>query len=469
MSELSLYYLRKWIGKAWSLWQSFYSPTSSESTSWKSDFLLVSRCRYSHFLHFFHDFGAMNWSEPHFLLPITYPNRWSSTRSRVLLGSLTGKLRMGEHQSRIRQYARWQRIRSTWMRADIYNLVPFCSLSQITSPCWLIRPSDLFTRFLSHWPRLNFLKLGNFMFDMTFAHSITSISTLSTLTLLGSSNKNIDPQVLQLLLNHPILSRRLRLLELGDVPLLKRREIEDSLNNEEHRFSSRTSLGYINMGSDTISDPFQNVHSPGIRILDDATGNGGCSCLGLGCRSLDCYRKDCEWSKFQREKERHRHCNSRICPIYSYGTTVAEEEHQFRTFSSTSTSHSINIESSTSTSASIYSSTTSSSSPTESIPSLSSSPTSTFSTSHSSTSMRRFPSIQSCPFLNSRRSSSLLSSSQESSTYEMNWDSEWEFEETEDRMDWQSSPLGSMASGFASLGTGRRSSRKRSGVLRWIP
>lgn len=355
------------------------------------------------------------------------------------------------------------------LEADIHLFSPLCSPSQITSPCWLIRPSDLFTRFLSQWPRLAFLKLGNFMFDMTFAHSITSISTLSTLTLLGSSNKNIDPQVLQLLLNHPILSRRLRLLELGDVPLLKRKEIEDSFNNEEHRFSSRNSLDYINMGSDTISDPFQNVHSPGIRILDDATGNGGCSCLGLGCRSLDCYQKDCEWSKFQREKERHRHCNSRICPIYSYGTAVAEDQHQIHTFSSTSTSHSINIEPPTSTSASAYSSTTSSFSPTESIPSLSSSPTSTFSTSsssstsHSSTSMRRFPSSESCPFLNSRRSSSLLSSSQESFTYDMNWDSEWEFEETQDRMDWHS-PLGSMASG-----NGRRGSRKRSGVLRWIP
>ncbi|KAL9938594.1 hypothetical protein V8E36_002313 [Tilletia maclaganii] len=96
----------------------------------------------------------------------------------------------------------------------------------ITSPTWMIRPGNLFQRFLTKWTRLRTLRLGNFYLDSVLAQSIASLPHITRLTLLGQSNKNLEPDALRTLLEGTPL---LRLLEVGDCPLRRRVIVEAEL------------------------------------------------------------------------------------------------------------------------------------------------------------------------------------------------------------------------------------------------
>ncbi|KAE8234380.1 hypothetical protein CF326_g582 [Tilletia indica] len=99
----------------------------------------------------------------------------------------------------------------------------------ITSPTWMIRPGNLFQRFLTKWTRLKYLTLGNFFLDSVLASSIAALPQITCLTLLGHSNKNLEVESVRTLLEG---IPRLKLLEIGDCPLRRRVIIESELGIE---------------------------------------------------------------------------------------------------------------------------------------------------------------------------------------------------------------------------------------------
>ncbi|CAD6886187.1 unnamed protein product [Tilletia controversa] len=99
----------------------------------------------------------------------------------------------------------------------------------ITSPTWMIRPGELFQRFLTKWTRLKTLRLGNFFLDSVLASSIAALPQITHLTLLGQSNKNLEVESVRTLLEG---IPRLTVLEVGDCPLRRRVIIETELGIE---------------------------------------------------------------------------------------------------------------------------------------------------------------------------------------------------------------------------------------------
>ncbi|KAK0539706.1 hypothetical protein OC835_001034 [Tilletia horrida] len=113
----------------------------------------------------------------------------------------------------------------------------------ITSPTWMIRPGKLFQRFLTKWTRLRSLRLGNFFLDAVLAESIASLPQITHLTLLGQSNKNLEPDSIRTLLEG---IPKLVLLEVGDCPLRRRVIVEAELGTGTGAMSNKsepTSLG----------------------------------------------------------------------------------------------------------------------------------------------------------------------------------------------------------------------------------
>lgn len=102
----------------------------------------------------------------------------------------------------------------------------------ITQPCWLLRPGELFMRYLvANWSKsLRTLRLGNFDYDAaSFAPAISSLPGLTQLTLMGSSNRQLDPDTVRTILGTGETATSLRWLWISDCPQRRRTLLEAEL------------------------------------------------------------------------------------------------------------------------------------------------------------------------------------------------------------------------------------------------
>ncbi|PWY99773.1 hypothetical protein BCV70DRAFT_200685 [Testicularia cyperi] len=110
---------------------------------------------------------------------------------------------------------------------DFFQHFSPTSFEWITQPCWLLRPGEVFMRFLNQWSTtLQSLTLGNFEYDETFARGLCRMPHLRELKLLGSCNKMLSPQTLRILLASGQTRHTLRWLYIGDCPLRRRSRLE---------------------------------------------------------------------------------------------------------------------------------------------------------------------------------------------------------------------------------------------------
>lgn len=146
--------------------------------------------------------------------------------------------RSGPHTSSLPIRERVKVLRVRFPADDINQALDFfCHFEPeqfewITQPCWLLRPGELFMRFLiATWSQtLHTLRLGNFDYDAaSFARSITALPALSQLTLMGTSNRLLDPDTVRTILGTGETATHLRWLLIADCPQRRRTILERDL------------------------------------------------------------------------------------------------------------------------------------------------------------------------------------------------------------------------------------------------
>ncbi|UZJ55078.1 hypothetical protein CBS101457_004398 [Exobasidium rhododendri] len=150
-------------------------------------------------------------------------------------------------------------LRVRFQSSDLYTAMPFFayfspeSFEWVTSPCWMMRPANLFSEFLSEWTRLRYLTFGNFRFDYAIVESVVKLSSMRILTLRGGGCGHLDTETLSSLLQlngkslgqHPELAEEKRSykLHIKDCPLpdrfLLQNELLASLAEDDQALLSR--------------------------------------------------------------------------------------------------------------------------------------------------------------------------------------------------------------------------------------
>lgn len=106
-----------------------------------------------------------------------------------------------------------------------------------TSPCWQMRPANLFVEMFTGWTRLQELTLENFKFDETLNDCVNQLKSLQNLSLKGRGSEHLPVEVLSTLINvyktaniDRINSKSYRLpIEIADCSLEKRLTLEEGL------------------------------------------------------------------------------------------------------------------------------------------------------------------------------------------------------------------------------------------------
>ena len=70
-----------------------------------------------------------------------------------------------------------------------------------SSPCWQMRPRDLFVELFMGWNRLERLTLENFKFDETLNVCVDQLPKLQHLSLRGKGSEHLPVKVLSSLIN----------------------------------------------------------------------------------------------------------------------------------------------------------------------------------------------------------------------------------------------------------------------------